>query len=180
MVRVNERCFDLNQIKDHLVCRGETVVQDALHHVVHARLQLVIACQLGQLHLQDKPSELFVHEGGTIEAWLEEACDLLLDEDFEGAFGHEKTRTHSRCILYCSLDVLLGKVLEWIDLAHDILEDLVEDVVDSSSTLALRCHVFHESTFELVAVLFQKLADQVQDDRAHALLIYGQVLLIVR
>jgi len=51
MVGVDQRGFDFNQIQDHLIRRVEAVVQNALHHVVHARLKLVVSRKLRKLDL---------------------------------------------------------------------------------------------------------------------------------
>ena len=46
MIRVDQGGLDLYQVEDHLICRRQAIVEHALHHVVHPRLQLVIALQL--------------------------------------------------------------------------------------------------------------------------------------
>lgn len=95
MVRVDEGRLDLDQVEDHFVRGCQAVVEDTLHDVVHARLQLVIACQFGQLNFEDQPSELLVDKRRAVETWLEETSDLLANQHFESAFRNEKTWAHS-------------------------------------------------------------------------------------
>ena len=46
VVSVDEGCLNLDQVQDHLVGRVQAVVEDLFHHVVHPRLQLIIALKL--------------------------------------------------------------------------------------------------------------------------------------
>ena len=61
MVGIDQAGFDLDQVEDHLVCGCQTVVKDTLHHIMHARLELVVALKLRELNLEDKSAELLVY-----------------------------------------------------------------------------------------------------------------------
>ena len=64
-------------------------------------------------------------------------------------------------------------------MCDNVLKYLVEDIVDARTALALRRHILNESAFELLAVLFDKSADQVQDYWAHAVFVHSQILRVV-
>jgi hypothetical protein len=54
---------------------------------------------------------------------------------------------------------LFGKILEWIDFCDDAFEDLVENVVDTCSSLALCGDVLNKVAVKFFAVLFKKPTD---------------------
>ena len=74
---------------------------------------------------------------------------------------------------------MFAEILKWIDPIDDVSENLVEDVIDTSAAQALHGHVAHEPSFQLFGVFFEEFADQVQNDWTHAVLVHGEVLLIV-
>jgi len=74
---------------------------------------------------------------------------------------------------------LLCQVLEGVDLGHYVPENLVEDVVDPGSTLALCGDVVHKTTLQLSRVLFDKPSDQTQDHWTLAFLVDLEVISIV-
>ena len=84
----------------------------------------------------------------TIERWLKDSDNLLTNQDFEGAFRNEKTCAHSLCILNSCLYVLLGQVFERVNLGNGVLEDLVENVIDASTTLCLSCNITDEGALK--------------------------------
>ena len=74
---------------------------------------------------------------------------------------------------------MLCQVLERVNLRDHVLENLVEDVVDARTSLALSRNVLHEAPLELLGVLLQELADEVKNDGPHAVLVDGEVLRVV-
>ncbi len=105
---------------------------------------------------------------------------MLANEYLEGALWHKQTWTHGGCIFDSRLDVLLSEILKWIYLIDNVFEDFVEDIVDTGTSLALRGDVFDEVTIQFFLIFLHKLANQVQYNRAHTLLVDGQILHVIR
>ena len=56
----------------------------------------------------------------------------------------------------------------------------MEYVVNACTTLAFSGDIADEATLQLLAVLLEELADEVENDGPLAILIHGQVLRVVR
>ena len=63
--------------------------------------------------------------------------------------------------------MLLRQVLEWIHFVNSFLEDFVEQIVDSGTSLTLGSNVLHEVTAETILVFFKELVDEHKDGRSH-------------
>ena len=101
-------------------------------------------------------------------------------EDFECALRHEQTWAHCGGILDRRLDILFAQVLKRINSIDNVPENLMEDEVDTSTSQAFRGDIPHEPAFELLGVLFEEFADEVEDDRPHTILVHRQMLRVVR
>ena len=74
--------------------------------------------------------------------------------------------------------MLLGQVLKGVDLVHSFLEDLVEEVVDSGTALALGGNVLHEVTVQTILVFLEEFVDKHKDGRPHLFRIHVRELSI--
>ena len=72
--------------------------------------------------------------------------------------------------------MLFGQVLKGVDLVHSFLEDLVEQIVDSGTTLALGGNVLYEVTVQTILVFFEEFVDKHKDGRPHLLRIHVREL----
>ena len=179
VIRIDQGCLDLDQVENHFISWIQTVVEDTFHDIVHFRLQLVVALKFRELNFKNQPSELLIDQVSTVKRRLQQPGNLLADEDFEGALRHEQTWAHGGCILDRRLNVLFAQVLKRINSIDNVPENLMEDEVDTSTSQAFRGDVPHEPPLELIGVLFEEFADEVEDDRPHTILVHRQMLRVV-
>lgn len=128
---------------------------------MHATLQFVVPLKLGQFYRQDQTSQFLVHLVRTIKGRLQKSCYLLAYENLKSPFRHKERCPHSLSILDRGLDVLLSEVLKRVDLVYNVLEDFVENVIDTCSSLTLCGQVPNESAFKKVAILRDKPVNHV-------------------
>ena len=61
------------------------------------------------------------------------------------------------CISNCCLDILVGKILERIDVFNHIVENLMEDIVDPCTTDQLSMNVVNVVTLKSLGIAFQEI-----------------------
>jgi hypothetical protein len=88
---------------------------------------------------------------------------LLTDENFKRSFRDKQTWAERRRILDGCLNILFTQIFKWIYAVHYFVEDLVENIIDSGTTLALNCNFFNELPFNLITIRVQEHVDQIQN-----------------
>lgn len=96
---------------------------------------------------------------------------MLTDENFKCSFRDEQTWAECRSILDGCLNILFTQVFKWIYAVHYFVEDFVENIIDSGTTLALNCNFFHELTFNLITICVQEHVNQIQNHRSLILIL---------
>lgn len=64
------------------------------------------------------------------------------------------------------MNILFAQVLEWIYAIDYLVEDLVENVIDSGTTLALHRNFFYELAFDLITIRVEEGVNQIQNHRS--------------
>jgi len=81
-----------------------------------------------------QPHQLLVNQLDASQTRSLQQLDLRLDEQVERDFRNEETRPRSSRVSDGCPDVLSREVVGWVDALESPSEDVVEDVVDSSSS----------------------------------------------
>lgn len=159
MVGIDVSVFYFNEIGDHVCGRCQAFVKDSFHNVTYLRLEPIVPLQLWNLDVDHDLPELFIDFIGAVNRWVQQTGYLLANKHLKGALRHKEAGREGTSVLDGCLDVLLGQVLKWINFVDHFVEYLVENEVDSGTTLALDRYLLHELSFNLVSVRVQKLVD---------------------
>lgn len=121
--------LDLDQVPHHCVRRSEHLRQQVVHALDDFLSEVLEAGEFVHFDIHDDPSQLFVDHLHALQRWRLQPVDLLLGQDFEGDFGHEKIWPQGGSISDCCLDVVVGQGIEWVNVADCCRVVLVENVV---------------------------------------------------
>jgi len=166
VVCVDMCILNFNQISDHFSRWGQAFVQHAFHHITDFALKFVVSLQLWNFDADDNLPKLFVDLIGAIERWLQESSNLLSNQNFECSFRHKQTWAERRSILNSRLNILFTEILKWIYAIDYFVEDLMENIIDSGTTLALNRNFLDELTLNLITIRVQERVDQIQNHRS--------------
>ena len=134
-------------------------------HDLHDLLpQVLEACQLMHLDLHDDASELLIDQLDALEGGRLQSIDLLLREDLEGDFRHEKIGSQRASIANSSLYVVVCQRVKRVDVADRLRVVLVEDVVEARAALQLRVSVLDEASLEELRVVCRVLSDDIKHE----------------
>lgn len=67
---VDVSVLDCNEVLDHLVGRGETVVKDKTHNFVYSHLKILETLKFWHVKSENNTSEFFIDHLNALERWL--------------------------------------------------------------------------------------------------------------
>lgn len=139
MVRVDVCSLDRDQALNVFTGGAETLAKQFRDHFNQLCLQAREALQLSRRAAVTCPDKLLVDHLDTSQTWWLQQLDLGLDKKLKGDFGNKQAWSGSGRVADCCANIVLGEVENGVDGLECVPKDVVEDVVDASTSAKLLC-----------------------------------------
>lgn len=149
----------------------QTLVQELVHDVNKLDSEILESLELRDLNVIDNPPQLFKDQLNTLQRRILQSGNLLLRKHFESCFRNKEIRSERTGISESSLQVFITQLFEGIHSCERLVENVIEDVTNPTSSYQLTTSLLHESAFDVFSILCCIFGDSIEQDLLFILIV---------